>query len=34
MNYSEMAQQDELKELINGLKKYTPIVQSLLAYLA
>lgn len=34
MNYSEMAQQDELKELINGLKKYTPIVQTLFAYLA
>ncbi|KAK8795253.1 hypothetical protein WA538_004794 [Blastocystis sp. DL] len=26
MNYSEVAQQDELKELISGLKKYTPII--------
>lgn len=34
MNYSEVAQQDELKELISGLKKYTPIVQTLFAYLA
>ena len=29
LNYSDMVPQDELKELINGLKKYTPIVQSL-----